>query len=277
MPNVAIIADDLTGACDAGIQLAAAGFRTSAFIGPSRLPASFPGDALALSTGTRDLAAPEAAACVRDAARALRALHFEHHYKKVDSLLRGSVFAEAGACMESLGHAYCLLSPAYPDNGRRLVGGEVVVTDAGGTRKIPVDLGGAARFGVRAAHIPLADVARGPEHLAAVIRGRIEGGPIVLLADAAENVHLRAAADAIRLVPAACLPAGSAGLAKHMLPHWPAPAAARTPERVPARPGGRVLVVAGSVHPSALAQLDRMRGAPGFAVFDDAGEAAHAV
>ncbi|HSK69561.1 MAG TPA: nucleotide-binding domain containing protein, partial [Candidatus Limnocylindria bacterium] len=70
---------------------------------------------------------------------------------------------------------------------------------------------------------------------------------------------------------------GSAGLAKHMLSHWPAPAAAHQPEQVPARPGGRVLVVAGSVHPSALAQLDRMRGAPGFAVFDDAGEAAHAV
>ena len=268
MPLVAIIADDLTGACDAGVQLAAAGYPASAVISPSCLPSELSYNALAVNTGSRDLDAGEAAARVRDTARALLPLQFEHYYKKVDSLLRGSVFAEIAACMEVLGHDYCLLAPAYPDNGRLLVGGEILVTDAGGKSMIiPVNLDKAAGFGVRAEHIPLADVALGPNHLASIISKRVGESPVILLADAAENAHLQAIADAIRLVPRRCLPAGSAGLIKYMLPHWPH-AAAPMAARKPGRHGSRILIAVGSIHPSTLAQADFLRGRPGYAVYD---------
>ena len=271
MPLIAIIADDLTGACDAGVQLAAAGYLASAVIDASCLPSALSKSALAVNTGSRDLEAREAAARVRDTARALLPCQFEHYYKKVDSLLRGSVFAEIAACMEVLGPDYCLLAPAYPDNGRILAGGEILVTDAGGkTRRIPVNLDEAARFGVRAEHISLADVALGPAHLASVISEHVGKGPVVLLADAAENAHLEAIADAIRLVPRRCLPAGSAGLIKYMLPHWPH-AAAPMAARKPGRHGSRILIIVGSIHPATLAQADFLRGRPGYAVYDMAG------
>lgn len=271
MPLIAIIADDLTGACDAGVQLAAAGYPASAVIDASCLPSALSKSALAVNTGSRDLDAGEAAARVRDTARALLPFQFEHYYKKVDSLLRGSVFAEIAACMEALGHDYCLLAPAYPDNGRILRGGEILVTDAGGKcRRIPVNLDEAAGFGVRAVHIPLADVALGPAHLASVISEHVGKGPVVLLADAAENAHLQAIADAIRRVPGRCLPAGSAGLIKYMLPHWPHAAAPMSAHK-PGRHGGRILIIVGSIHPATLAQADFLRGRSGYAVYDMAG------
>ena len=78
MPLIAIIADDLTGACDAGVQLAAAGYRASAVIDLSCLPSAPSRSALAVNTGSRELAAKEAAARVRDTARALLPLHIGH-------------------------------------------------------------------------------------------------------------------------------------------------------------------------------------------------------
>lgn len=254
MPLIAIIADDLTGACDTGVQLAAAGYPASAVIDASCLPSEFSKSAIAVNTGSRDLDAKEAAARVRDTAKALWPFQFEHYYKKVDSLLRGSVFAEIAACMEALGPDYCLLAPAYPDNGRILAGGEILVTDAGGKcRRIPVNLDKAAGFGLRAEHIPLADVALGPAHLASVISEHVGKGPVILLADAAENAHLETIADAIRLVPGRCLPAGSAGLIKYMLPHWLKADVAPIAARKPGRHGSRILIIVGSIHPATLA------------------------
>ena len=55
MPLIAIIADDLTGACDAGVQLAAAGYPASAVIHPSCLPSALSKSAIAVNTGSRDL------------------------------------------------------------------------------------------------------------------------------------------------------------------------------------------------------------------------------
>ena len=55
MPFIAIIADDLTGACDAGVQLAAAGYPASAVIHPSCLTSALSKSALAVNTGSRDL------------------------------------------------------------------------------------------------------------------------------------------------------------------------------------------------------------------------------
>ena len=55
MPLIAIIADDLTGACDAGVQLTAAGYPASAVIDAFCLPSAPSRSALAVNTGSRDL------------------------------------------------------------------------------------------------------------------------------------------------------------------------------------------------------------------------------
>jgi uncharacterized protein YgbK (DUF1537 family) len=118
-----IIADDLTGACDAGVQFAQHGLETVVWLAGGALP---PADVVVLSTASRRDAPAVAAAkarCARDVlARTGRTLIF----KKVDSTLRGNVLAEVEACRT--GEAW--VAPAFPGMGRQLIDGRLVVNGA---------------------------------------------------------------------------------------------------------------------------------------------------
>ena len=69
---IAVIADDLTGAADTGVQLVRAGYRTAvAFRGSPMPPAGDP-DAVAIDTDSRSMPAGFAAKRVVEAAHAVR-------------------------------------------------------------------------------------------------------------------------------------------------------------------------------------------------------------
>src|SRR5947207_2402957 len=94
MPELTIIADDLTGAADCGIAFALAGLPT--FVAFGKGPP--PGDAqvLALDTDSRAASPEEASRRVHAAAKDVWGRGARTLYKKIDSTLRGHV-AEAGA------------------------------------------------------------------------------------------------------------------------------------------------------------------------------------
>src|SRR5918993_3709306 len=83
--RVAIIADDLTGAADTGVQLARAGYRTAVAFRGAPIPPSEDLDAVALDTDSRAMPAGFAARRVLAATRAVRATPLI--YKKLDSTL----------------------------------------------------------------------------------------------------------------------------------------------------------------------------------------------
>jgi uncharacterized protein YgbK (DUF1537 family) len=118
-----MLADDLTGACDAGAAFALAGLRTCVVW---REDVAWPDDAgmLVVSTETR-AATPEAAKdkIHRMCGRLDRPLI----YKKIDSVLRGPVEAEIRAAMECGGFARAVVCPALPEQGRTVQGGRVFV------------------------------------------------------------------------------------------------------------------------------------------------------
>jgi uncharacterized protein YgbK (DUF1537 family) len=109
------IADDLTGACDVGAELAAAGQRVRVVVAP--------GDAVALSAGeiaivnTQSRAVAPAAATARVRA-ALRGRPVEVVLKKIDTALRGHLGAEIDAL-----DAPVFVLPAIPAAGRVTRGG----------------------------------------------------------------------------------------------------------------------------------------------------------
>src|ERR687885_1254949 len=70
--HVAIIADDLTGAADTGVQFARAGYRTAVGFRHAPIPPAEDLDAVALDTDSRALPAGFAAKRVLKAARAVR-------------------------------------------------------------------------------------------------------------------------------------------------------------------------------------------------------------
>lgn len=148
--DVALVADDLTGALDAAAPFAGCGFgvrvyrRAGSFpapagaaSGPERADAASPpplplrsgpsGSVVAVSTSTRHLAPAAARTAVTAAARRLQPWSPRLLFKKIDSTLRGPVPEEVAALMEVFELRTALVCPAFPDAGRIVRGGEVFV------------------------------------------------------------------------------------------------------------------------------------------------------
>ena len=124
---VLVIADDFTGANDAGSGLAQAGARVQVlFDTRGALPEAT--DVLVVSTESRAVSAPLAAERVTQAVRHFAA-QFQHGwlFKKIDSTLRGNIGAETAAALKASAKTLALVAPAVPRLGRTTRGGHVRV------------------------------------------------------------------------------------------------------------------------------------------------------
>jgi len=111
-----LIADDLTGACDAAVYFAMRGRRTVVPIAPGAAPADT--SVIAISTDSRDLE-PAAAREAVSAAAASRPIGSPSMlFKKIDSTLRGHVGAEIDAALTVFGCDAALVCPAFPRMNR---------------------------------------------------------------------------------------------------------------------------------------------------------------
>jgi D-threonate/D-erythronate kinase len=228
VPQYALIADDLTGALDAGAGFAAAGLR--AVMPLSGRPEDAPGaDVVLVNTASREGTAPAAAVAAREAAEHLRTAGIERVYKKIDSVLRGHAGAELAAVLDVF-RGRALVAPAFPAQGRitrdgiQYLHGEPVAPYGGFLRDALE--GAATRSDIRDAETD--------EDLARIAR------------EAAGNAAYR-------------VWCGTAGLAKHV------PSAlgfrSSTSDTEPLPEATRVAVIAGTWHPVTGAQLDQLAAA----------------
>jgi uncharacterized protein YgbK (DUF1537 family) len=125
-----IIADDLTGANDTGLQFAKAGIPTVVWMGgnlqhnPLNESLEEQHDAAyVLNTETRGMTAPSAYEAVVKLRNEMEWDRYDMIYKKVDSTLRGNIGTEIRALMEGGMFDFAAIVPAYPANGRVTVGG----------------------------------------------------------------------------------------------------------------------------------------------------------
>jgi uncharacterized protein YgbK (DUF1537 family) len=116
-PTVLVMADDLTGANDAGVQFAAAGIRglVIAHHWVERLP---PYPVIVINTESRHLPANQAAERVRKITEVGIRAGIKCFYKKTDSTLRGNIGAELEALLATTGAPCIPFVPALPDLGR---------------------------------------------------------------------------------------------------------------------------------------------------------------
>lgn len=246
------VADDFTGACDVGIQFRKHGLKTAALIVNEGLPskaADF--DMVVFDTETRNLTPEEAYTAVKRALNALEKLGMQIVYKKIDSTLRGNIGTELDAVLDVLDANAVLVAPAFPEQGRTVVNGQLLVNN------IPV---AETEFAfdplkpVRESHIPsligqqtnrkvncidLFKVRKGTASLLAEIQKLIGKGAQIIVADAETKGDLANIAGA--LANTKILPCGSAGLAGSV-------ASLLSNE-------SRVLVVTGSVNEVTLRQI----------------------
>ena len=256
---IAVIADDLTGAADAGVQLVHAGYRTAVFFSESEVFAK-DFDAVSFDTDSRALPAGFAAKRVLEAARAAREARIV--YKKLDSTLRGNVAAELAAASGGARRDLAVVAPAFPAAGRTTVGGTQRV------HGVPVDeteMANDPHTPVSEAHVPslLADAFSSVGALSVEdlgdperVRRALEENECVV-ADADRDDDLEALVQAVP-DPARVLWAGSAGLALALGSVYPGPCAGVVGvQRTQVRP---VLVVVGSLSGVAREQMRRLVG-----------------
>ncbi|NIC04112.1 four-carbon acid sugar kinase family protein [Billgrantia bachuensis] len=268
--DIAIIADDLTGALDAAAPFAEYGMVTRVAVTMEGLEAALVGgeDAprvLAVNTGSRHLDRDTAARRARKAAEILLAQRPRLLLKKVDSTLRGQVVAETAALQRLDGQRRLLVCPAVPSQGRRVLGGEVWVDGE------PLSTTAYARDGLSPA--PAGPLVRSfAEDGVSLVRHVAEAGrPLPLtdcVVDATDDATLTRLAERLLEAPGEWLPVCAAGLTQALavslaLPKGRALAQGQVAaSRLPALNAPvRVLLAVGSRAPRARRQLELLREA----------------
>lgn len=260
--SLTIVADDLTGACDAGCLFAGKG-RVGVFVAPTVPDPTW--EVAVVDTETRALTGDDAARRIKaSASRLTSRLGAGRVFKKIDSTMRGPVGAEVEALLAVTALREALVCPAFPDQLRTVTDGVLRVQgtpahesavgrdpDYPGPTSHLLDIL-APQLGRPISHLPLERVRGGDAALARAL----DGTPgRVIVADAETRSDLAALARALAARPS-ILVAGSAGLASALAVEL---GYARDPV---ALPDGRAwLIIAGSLHPATRAQVEGLEAA----------------
>jgi len=223
-----VIADDLTGANDTGLQFSKVGLETVVIWDLDGIEDSSKADVIVVDTESRRDLAEVAYRKVFEAAKRLKESGVELFYKKIDSTLRGNLGGELDGMMDALGSSMVLVAPAFPRNRRITVGGHQLVdslplehTEARSdvttpvkTSHIPTAIGMQSRRMVH--QIPLGEVMRGPESIKERIEREKQRGVEILVLDSTTQEELRAIVQAAAFVKETPILCGSAGLAEEI-------------------------------------------------------------
>ncbi|HLG50812.1 MAG TPA: four-carbon acid sugar kinase family protein [Chloroflexota bacterium] len=259
--DLAILADDLTGAADTGLQLAKRGYRTHVSFA---VPAPADADVLVIDTDSRICPAPEAARRVATAARWLRTVEPRYVYKKIDSTGRGNLGAEIEAALGALGISCALVCPAFPAVGRTVRDGRILIHGVSLDRTEFADdpLWPAATASIAdllraqtdaaTACLPLAVIRQGCDAVRAWLARVRQSGVRVVIADAETDADLQCLAALASAAGPDLLLVGSAGLAAWLMPDRDRTAVPRSPITLAAGP---ILIVAGTLNRRGIEQI----------------------
>jgi uncharacterized protein YgbK (DUF1537 family) len=269
-PRLLVIADDLTGALDTGVQFSRAGVRTTVvpYANLARSLRSCEEPVLAVDTESRHLPPERAGSRVASCVRAALARGIERFYKKTDSTLRGNVGAELCALISASGGSELFFVPALPKAGRvtrsgvHLVDGVPLHESSFARDPREPGLGSSIEAIIGSqCRIPVVTVGRGADPAPVIARA---GRPLIVAFDAETDEDIEAIADRLANLGVPRLTGGCSGFAAvlprlHDLPtDRSAPPVLRSP----------LLVVSGSLHERSLDQLREaeIRGEPTLAV-----------
>ncbi|WII84399.1 four-carbon acid sugar kinase family protein [Klebsiella pasteurii] len=250
--KVLVLADDFTGANDAGVSLAETGMRAEvAFSDRYRGEAQ----ALILNSDSRAQPAAEAARRITYLLQAILP-RFQPRWtvKKIDSTLRGNLGAELEATMRALACSVAVLAPAFPAAGRVTREGLCYVrglpvneTEFATDPKTPV---GSADIAAVVAQQSELRCLRATVDTLATALAQTGDVPRVLIVDAEEDRQLDAIIEAVAACDRKVLLAGSAGLCDALA------------RRLAAVPRGPLLAIVGSMSEIAQQQVARLEAHP---------------
>ena len=233
--SIGIIADDLTGANDTGLQFHLKGCNTQILFDSTGDFNNKFSQAWAISTETRNLPPEKAADIVFDVTKKiLNNLNAEHIYKKIDSTLRGNIAVEILAVLKATEYDAAIILPAFPQEGRITVGGYHLL------KGIPLERTEFARdprSPIYESHIPtllksqidnenlvglieFKTVAKGAGPILRELQTLINNGKKLIVVDSTSTTDMEQVALAISKSNFEILPCGSAGLAQILAEEW---------------------------------------------------------
>jgi uncharacterized protein YgbK (DUF1537 family) len=270
--KIVIIADDLTGGADTGVQFCPF-FDETVLVPYHQLPNGFAetGDAvsraMSIWTNSRALQADIARERLKSVASRFSQSKPKWIYKKVDSCLRGNLGAEIEAIMDTLGFELSFIAPAFPEMGRttandihRVQGIPVSQTEISRDPVAPVTESRlsqvvAQQSRYKVGHVAL-DLLQGDEiRLQKEIMRLASHGARHIVFDSTSRDHLDNLSRLLLSSDRRILPVGSAGLAAslgHLLPQKPR--SRKYENRAPV--SGNHLLVSGTVSKVTKRQIE---------------------
>ena len=224
-----MIADDLTGANDTGVQFSKKGYNTKVSIFNKQSTIIIPDnlDVFVVDTETRELKSKIAREKLRNILKKLNINKNDMIYKKVDSTLRGNVGDEIEEIMNILKKDICVFSPSYPSYQRITVGGHLIVDQK------PLELSEYSCYNSTqienssisfllerqtdfpVAQIDLKDVAKGQKTILLKINELYQKENKIIIIDSTNEEHLEDIFTSGLKFDGSVLFSGSAGLANH--------------------------------------------------------------
>jgi D-threonate/D-erythronate kinase len=266
-----LIADDLAGACDTGVQFARCGLSCRVELNLSKYRTRPIADVLAFNTNSRGDTSAECRRKIEDLAVECSSLKANVIFKKVDSTLRGNVAEEIVTAMREFKCEATIIAPAFPVMRRFVRDG---ILDW-------VDCSGSGRIEIRSV---LAHQGISPEKLVRLnsasrdaisnFNAHVEEGKQFFIADCESQHDLHFAVAVGTSIPRRILWVGSAGLGIALAEHMAKAGARRFISDLTDAP---TLFVVGSTHPASLRQKKMLlTAADAVEVAPDAGTVAAA-
>ncbi|WP_380025991.1 four-carbon acid sugar kinase family protein [Effusibacillus consociatus] len=271
MSRLVIIADDLTGSNDAGLQFAKQGFRTLSLLDAEWNDLNNDADVCVFNAETRSLHSQLAYERTKEIARHLDLNLVPYVYKKIDSTMRGNIGAEIDALMDSLPFDLAVVVPAYPKNDRKTIGGyhlvnQMLLEDSEIARDpkcpvtqshIPTLLSGQSKRPI--GHVELKTIRESGAGLTDRVRDMVAQGNSIIVFDAVFQDDLKAITEAVSTSGLKTLWVGSAGLAHSLSEVIDLKRKARTEQKEPETNSFfPTFVVAGSVNAITRQQIEAL-------------------
>jgi uncharacterized protein YgbK (DUF1537 family) len=229
MRHIAIIADDLTGASDSGVQFARKGLETQVIFNLEHFSTDIREmDAVVLDTDSRSVSKEIAFERVTEAAIQVKQSGFKHVYKKMDSTLRGNLGTEIDAVLDKIQVDFAVVAPAYPKIGRTTLHGvhflngvSIDQTEIARDPKCPVKESNLVKlFSSQSKRkvdlIPLDILRSGHKQVLSQIKSLLQEQTEIIVFDAVTEEDMQQIAEIMAASDYRMLWAGSAGLADYL-------------------------------------------------------------
>jgi len=227
--KILVVADDLTGAVDTGVQFSRRKLKTVVVTGSENISRSLKDcDVLVVDTESRFDNMETAYRKAFETGEKARSENIKYLYKKLDSTMRGNVGAEISGLMDSMNISHTFVVPALPHYGRTTRNGNVYID---GVLLAETDYANDPKNPVKESYIPAIisrqsdkktgvisfnDLLAGKEETGIKINDLMNEGVQIIIIDAEDDEDLELVASVVADIRGRVMFAGCSGFAEKL-------------------------------------------------------------